>query len=58
MSSSDGTDTGAVRPAAARFLSALRADHEMLRRYDNKYGVPRRPPEPLAKDIVQRVASR
>jgi len=41
--------------AGSRLLSAVRADRDMLRRYDDKYSQQDRRPEPLAKDIVQRV---
>jgi serine O-acetyltransferase len=38
-----------------RFLAAVRADRDMIRRYDDKYDPRDRRPEPLAKDIVQRM---
>ncbi|MFT3768674.1 MAG: hypothetical protein QM820_24775 [Minicystis sp.] len=41
--------------AIARFLSALRADHAMLRRYDARYDPGGRRPRPLVGDVVQRV---
>src|SRR5262245_60285612 len=50
-----GSSATELRSAASRLLSALRADHEMQRRYDRKYGLSPRRPEPLAKDVVQRI---
>lgn len=52
MSAAQETSRGR---AGSRFLSAVRADRDMLRRYDGKYSQQDRRPEPLAKDIVQRV---
>lgn len=52
MSAAQKTSLG---HAVGRFLSAVRADRDMLRHYDGKYSQQERRPEPLAKDIVQRV---
>lgn len=41
--------------ALGRFFAAVRADHDMLRHYDGKYSQQDRRPEPLVKDVVQRV---
>jgi serine O-acetyltransferase len=44
-----------LRGAIGHLLSAVRADRDMLRRYDGKYGQQDRRLEPLAKDVLQRV---
>lgn len=41
--------------ACVRFASAVRADHDMLRHYDDKYAPEERPPRALARDLVQRL---
>lgn len=52
---STSSTRGAENGAGGRFFEAVRADHDMMRRYDQKYDQRDRRPEPLAKDAVQRV---
>jgi serine O-acetyltransferase len=44
-----------IRDSLSRFARAVRADHEVLQRYDLKYDGARRRAEPLARDLVQRL---